>query len=229
MLSPLFFRPPEYTMYAIVRKGGFYPMLDRTLPYFDVIMVRPGHFPQVQAPALPRGYRYRLYRRGDIHHWSAIQTAVAEFDQPEKAAVHFQKEFLSDEAELARRMVFIDDSSGRPVADAAAWWKDDEACGRVALLHWVAVHPDRQGLGLGRAVSSMALSLFASEGPTGDIWLTTQTWSHVAIGLYLSLGFCAHRSHRLGGHANGFAGAVNALQDVLPPAVFAQFVDTSIG
>ena len=41
-------------------------MIDKSIPYYDVIMVRPGFLPSVEAPALPDGYRYALYAPGVI-------------------------------------------------------------------------------------------------------------------------------------------------------------------
>lgn len=204
-------------------------MIDKSIPYFDVVMVRPGHLPHVQAPDLPAGYSYHLYQPGDICRWTAVETAVDEFDEESQARAYFEKSFLPYEGELAQRMAFILDAEGQAVADATAWYAEDTALGRVALLHWVAADPRVQGKGLGRAVTCKALSLFAALGPQGDIWLTTQTWSHVAIGLYLSLGFCAHKTYEIAGHTNGYEGAAGVLQGIMPPAVYQQFVDTAIG
>lgn len=204
-------------------------MLDTSLPYFDVVMVRPGGLPAVKAPPLSEGYRYSMYSPGDEADWAAIETSVAEFDQEEKALEYFGREFLPHAGMLPGRMVFVRDAQGRAVADAAAWWDVDEALGRVCKLHWVATRPEAQGKGLGRAVTCKALSLYPGLGDAGDVWLTTQTFSHVAIGLYLSLGFRAHRTCRIAGHDNGYAGAVSVLQSVMPPRAFAQLTETAIG
>lgn len=204
-------------------------MLDKTIPYFDVIMVRPAGAEAVRVPELPQGYAYRLYQSGDIAGWSRVEHSVDEFDTQAQARGYFMRSYLRHPRELPRRMVFITGPDGLPVATASAWWTDDERLGRVAQLHWVGAMPQVQGKGLGRAVTCKALSLFDTVGPAGDIWLTTQTWSHVAIGLYLSLGFCAHRSYGIAGHTNGFAGAVDVLRGVMPRPAFARFMDTAVG
>lgn len=203
-------------------------MIDKSVPYFDVVMVRPAGSAAVTVPELPVGYGYKLFTPGDEEAWGRIETSVDEFDAQEKALAYFQKEFLSEREEAARRIVFITGPDGKAVANAAAWWKDDVNLGRVALLHWVAVMPQAQGLGLGRAVCTKALERFDHAGPAGDIWLKTQTWSHVAIALYLSLGFCAHKTALLGGK-NGFDGAAGVLHGVMKPQVYEQFVQTAIG
>lgn len=203
-------------------------MIDSSIPYFDVTMVRPKHAADIPVPTLPNGYTYAMYAPGNEQDWSRIETAVREFDATEQATAYFQKEFAPFAQELPRRMVFIENEAHIPVADATAWWKDDPALGRVALLHWVAVIPSEQGRGLGRAVTSMALSRFAQVGPHTDIWLSTQTWSHVAIGLYLSLGFQAHRSMMLDGHENRFDDAAAVLRSVMPKDAFDRFIQTAI-
>lgn len=204
------------------------PVIDKSVPYFDVIMVRPKDAPPVQVPVLPQGYAYRAHRLGDDTAWSAIEASVDEFDTPEQALAHYQKEFAPHEAEMARRTVYVVSPQGVPVANASAWWKQDDTLGEVAMLHWVAAMPQEQGKGLGRAVTCKALSRFETLGPHTDIWLTTQTWSHVAIGLYLSLGFCAHKTYMLAGHKNGYDGAVPVLEKIMPPEVFARFVETAV-
>lgn len=203
-------------------------MIDKSVPYFEMAMCRPGNLPLPKAPALPEGYAYHLYAPGDIAAWSRIETAVDEFDAEEKARAYFEKTFLPFEEELRRRGVFILDADGQAVADATAWWQEDPGLGRVAQLHWVATLPEVQGKGLGRAVVCKALSLYETEGPRGDIWLTTQTWSHVAIALYLSLGFRAHKHYRLGGRKNGYEQALPILERVMRPEMFAQLVDTAL-
>lgn len=204
-------------------------MIDKSVPYFDVVMVRPAGLVAAAVPELPAGYGYRLYAPGDEDAWSRIETSVDEFDAQEKALAYFQKEFLSEGDEAARRIVFITGPDGGAVANAAAWWKDDAELGRVALLHWVAVMPQAQGLGLGRAVCAKALERFVHTGPAGDVWLTTQTWSHVAISLYLSLGFCPHKTALVGGGKNGFDGAAQVLRGVMKPQAYEKFVQSAIG
>ncbi len=203
-------------------------MLDKSIPYFDVIMYLPFAAPLPPVPALPDGYAYTFYAPGDAKCWCEIETSVDEFDSVPQAGEYFRRVFASQPGELSRRMVFVQNPSGDLVANASAWWGDDPDAGRIAMLHWVAVRPGEQGRGLGRAVTAKALSLFPSLGPEGDIWLTTQTWSHAAIDLYLSLGFRAHRLATPMGHKNGFDGASRVLKDVMRPKSYALFMYTSL-
>lgn len=204
-------------------------MLDTSIPYFVVVMARPRALPPMQAPALPHGYAYRFYAPGDAASWAAIKASVNEFDDSRQALAYFEKEFLPYEAALAQRMVFVTDAQGMPVATATAWEADDPLLGRCARLHWVSAMPQVQGKGIGRAVTAKALSVYPEVSPPGDIWLTTQTWSHVAIGLYLSQGFRAHKTQPFMDEKNEYAQAEKVLKDVMPPEVYRQFVETAIG
>lgn len=203
-------------------------MMDKTIPYHDVIMCRPADLPPERMPVLPAGYGARLYLPGDAQHWSRIETAAGEFDKESDARARFEKEFMPHEDALRERLVFVTDAQGMPVANATLWWADDVALGRVSLLHWVAAHPDAQGKGLGKAVCKAALSIEPTVGFGTDIWLTTQTWSWFAIGLYLSLGFRAHKSHLLAGHANQFEDAAKVMRAVMRPKDYMLFMDSAI-
>ncbi len=203
-------------------------MIDKSVPYFPIIMCLPGGTPLPDIPSLPDGYAYRLYTPGNEADWCAVEVSVKEFDHESKAKECFKRTFLPHEPELLRRMVFVADSNGRIVANATAWWGSDESLGTFARLHWVAVMPDFQGKGLGRAVVAKALALFPEVGPKGDIWLTTQTWSHIAVGLYASIGFRMHRSGTPGRDKNGYQEAMNVLRTVMELAVYQKLLETSL-
>ncbi len=118
------------------------------------------------------------------------------------------------------------------MATATAWYARSEL-GYQASLHWVAVMPAYQGLGLGKAVVQQALSLFPALDPGEDVWLHTQTWSHVAVRLYFKLGFRILKTGRTavvtdgGGvkiSANDYAEAIEVLRPVLEPDLLSDLV-----
>lgn len=190
-------------------------MLDKSIPYKSIIMKMP--WARVQAlhdgpePALPAGFTWRYYQDGDIRSWAAVETSVLEFNAPEEAEKYFQENFLPDEAALARRGVYILDENQRPVATATAWYMDSDQ-GHQAALHWVAVRPECQGLGLGKAVVLLALRAAAIEEPGEDVWLHTQTWSHVAVRLYHKLGFTVQKKRTLADGGNDYDEAMPILR-----------------
>jgi len=142
---------------------------------------------QTTEPTLPDGFSFRLFENeADIAHWCRIEASVNEFDSEDQARTHFEKEFGAQLAELQRRCIFIVNQDGLPVATAMGWFSGGAIKNR---LHWIAVSPQYQGLGLGKAVSQMAVTVCAKFSPGQTIWLSTQTWSHRAVVMYGKLGF----------------------------------------
>ena len=192
-------------------------MLDKSIPYKSIIMKMP--WEGVRAllarpePSLPAGFTWRFYQPGDIKNWAAIETSVLEFNTQQDAEAYFAANFLPEEKALACRGVYILDEKGRPVATATAWYMNS-AQGHQAALHWVAVRPECQGLGLGKAVVLLALRAAANEEPEQDVWLHTQTWSHVAVKLYHKLGFAVQRRQTLADSTNEYEEAMALLRQV---------------
>ncbi|MCC8022773.1 MAG: GNAT family N-acetyltransferase, partial [Clostridiales bacterium] len=55
-------------------------MLDKTLPYYHIVMVLPaGRNPCTQPPDVPDGYRLHLYRPGEESLWAELEASVGEF------------------------------------------------------------------------------------------------------------------------------------------------------
>lgn len=168
-------------------------MLDKSLPYIDIIMRRPALGPPPPA-LLPGGYRFAFY--GELtgkggtcmRDWAEIETSVLEFEDVPQAEEYFRRNFLPYPDELKRRMLFVIAPDGARVGTATAWWSDFNGA-RTHWLHWVAVRPEVQGLGLGRAVIYEAVRLLNEINGRREIYLHTQTWSHKAVLLYESAGF----------------------------------------
>ena len=165
-------------------------MLDKSLAYQGFIMkLRRMKLQEITVPDIPQGYHYRLYMPGDDIHWARLEHSVAEFSSYDKALDYFRHDYaLPFEDELQRRCVFVCTDDDVPVATANAWFMES-SLGHNAWLQWISTDPAHQGRGLGRAVIAKALSLFLTVGPSTDIYLHTQTWSHKAIYLYHKLGF----------------------------------------
>jgi len=208
-------------------------MLDKSIPFKHVIMRLDKNIHRYE-PALPQGFRFRYFAIGDEHHWARIEASVLEFENEQKAYEYFCRDYLYRLAELEKRCVFIISPEGVPVATATAWYANSEV-GYQASLHWLGVDPDYQQLGLGKAITKKALSLFAAWEPDESIWLHTQTWSHVAIRMYHSLGFRMLKTGRtaveIGGEKagpvvskNDFAEALEVLKGVFDDAFYKELV-----
>lgn len=165
--------------------------IDLSLPSLSVRMVRsPAPVPECR---LPGGYRMEFYRDGDRAHWVDLEIAVKQFDNREKAAACFEREFPGAE-ERARRMLFVFAPDGSCAGTATAWCNPDGQ-GRV---HWVAVHPAHHGRGIAKALVCRVVEILAELNP-GEIVLYSGTRSHAAIAMYEKLGFTADVPGSAGG------------------------------
>lgn len=162
-------------------------MLDKSLEYIEIVMKRKRGRP-VRNYRLPDGYKFVFYKPDDEIEWAEIETSVDEFETKEKALEYFLEKYHQYSADLERRCLFIEDSSGLKVATFTAWW---EYIGNVRKpwVSWVAVRPGYQGLGLGKAIVSEGMKLMINIEGDVDIYLKTQTWSYRAINIYTEQGF----------------------------------------
>lgn len=143
--------------------------------------------------ALPLGYSFRMFRRGEERLWAEIETAAGEFPDLSSALSRFQREFGPYPDEMEQRCVFLL-HEGRVIGTATAWYRNSESLGKYGVdslpegrLHWVAIHPDFQGRGLARPLVSEAVRLLC--GFYDSAYLTSQTTSFKAIKIYLDYGF----------------------------------------
>ena len=195
-------------------KGGA-ALLDKSLPYFSVIMKRRANTP-IPINDLPPGYSFTSFCPGDEAVWADIETSVGEFSTSEDALRYFQSAYLAtDAARLGARLVFACDPHGEPVGTVTSWWNYTQGR-RNPALHWLAVRSDHQGMGLGKALVSESLRrLVQLEGP-GEVFLHTQTWSHRAIAIYLKAGFTIVAEESFADYPNDYQQAIAILRTVLP-------------
>jgi len=189
-------------------------MLDKSIEYREMIMEMSGEKVLTTAEAvLPQGFTFRLHNgsENDVMHWCRIETAVDEFDTLDEAREYFMEEFYPHMGEVQKRCVFIANKDGLPIATASGWYSKDENGDVLNRLHWVAVCPEYQGLGLGKAVTIKAVNICAKLAPSKKMWLSTQTHSHRAVVMYHKLGFNVQSSHE------DYARAMEVLAEVLTP------------
>ena len=217
-------------------------MLDKSLPYFRVILKRqpgaalPGSSQSTATllgpsqPAatistttpqnvslwgatlpgsLPVGYSFVFYQPGDEQAWAEIETSVCEFAQVSDATAYFARDYLPLQNELQRRTLFVQTAGGEKVATFTAWW-NYTGVRRYPFMHWVAVKPEYQGLGLGKAIIAEGVRLMVAIEGDVVMYIPTQTWSHKAIRLYRWAGFELETEEPAPG------GFVNQTADALP-------------
>ncbi len=188
-------------------------MLDKSIKYYHILMHRPKDSPIPCFP-LPGGYTYREFKKGDEFDWAAIETSVGEFQEEDDALSYFQRNYLPYLSELKRRTIFIADEKGNNIGTSTGWWAYTGKR-RDPWIHWVAVKPGHQGLGLGKAIVAESLRRLVEIEGDRDVYLHTQTWSYKAIGIYLKCGFLISREEGLGGYKNEYREAADLLGDVL--------------
>lgn len=162
-------------------------MLDKSVPYVDVLMHRKAGRPMPPV-CLPAGYSFVPFRAGDEKAWAQIEASVLEFDSEIDALLRFQRDYLPFLPELERRCLFLEAGGGQKVGTAMAWWSYTGRR-RDPWIHWVAVRPEHQGKGLGKAMVAKILALATEMEGDRDIYLHTQTWSYKAIQIYQKAGF----------------------------------------
>ena len=192
-------------------------MLDKSIPYVDVLMHRKSGTP-VPVVQLPDTFSFSFFQAGDEKAWAKIETSVDEFPDTLDALIYFQKEYLPFGSELERRCLFIENAQGEKVATATAWW-NYSGTRRDPWLHWVAVSPQYQNQGLGKAIVAKVLGLMVEIEGDRDFYLHTQTWSHKAIKLYEKLGYAITNEQNLHRYSNAdYAKALEVLREVYAKA-----------
>lgn len=187
--------------------------MDKSLKFYNVYMKRDAGT-TYKKYELPKGYHFKPFKAGDEKHWAEIEGSVDQFDSSLDALIYFQKTYLPYLKELERRHIFIENEDGKKIATAMIWW---EYVGkkRFPWIHWIAVHKDYQGLGLGKAIITECINMMLDIEGDKDAYLHTQTWSYKAIGIYKSEGFYI-TPEKLDGHGdNDYDNAVKEMQSYL--------------
>ena len=175
-------------------------MLDKSVPYVSFLMLRKKGAP---APVynLPDGFKFTLYKPGDEKSWAEIETSVLEFDKEADALEYFGEAFAPYVKDIEKRCLFIENDKGEKIATTTAWWCcPAKRC--IPRVHWVAVKPEYQGLGLGKAIMSECTRLMLELDGDCDFFLSTQTWSHRAVKIYEKFGYAIAGEKKICGDKN---------------------------
>ena len=169
------------------------------------------HLPEF---ALPSGFALRWYQSGDEAHWLRIHLVADHFNEitPEL----FQQQFavaaergLSTSAarrrqpastcedrsgmnsalqDLRKRQCYLLDPRGEAIGTGTAWFNDNFEGARWGRVHWLAIVPEFQGQGLGKAFLSVICRRL-HELRHEQAYLSTSTARIPAIQLYWKFGF----------------------------------------
>jgi ribosomal protein S18 acetylase RimI-like enzyme len=186
-------------------------MLDKSIPYYNVIMKRVKEKPFAIC-GLPDSFSFSGYKKGDEKYWAVIEHSVGEFATIKEGLHFFKKNYLPFESETVKRVFFLNTADHKKIGTITAWWNETPKL-RICSIHWVAIKPEYQSKGLGRPLINYGVQkLLELEGNT-DIYLHTQTWSYKAIALYIKEGFQISELETFGGYRNDFKDAMPVLRE----------------
>lgn len=188
-------------------------MIDRSLEYIPFCMLRKAGTPCPPAP-LAKGFHFRLYEKGDEKNWTEIETSVNEFEDVESAQAYFKKDFTPFGDELYDRMTFLCTDEGEAIGTITAWNGNMIENKILPCIHWVAIKPGYQGLGLGKSLVAHGINRMIELDGDVDFYLATQTWSYKAVGIYKWAGFDLYEGNAVG-RANEYEKAVPVLKELL--------------
>lgn len=164
-------------------------VLDTSVAHIPVLMVLGDHEP-VADVALPVGYRFATWEPHFREPWVRLHVLLGQLPSYEEGLAYFERTYETDPAALSRQMIIVVDEKGE-LAGTSSLWRGDHFGEPRLRVHWVGVDPAHQRRGLARALMLQTIRLFDELVSAGEppLYLTTQTESWPACGMYLKLGF----------------------------------------
>ena len=168
-------------------------VLDTSVPHVPVLMVLDDYEP-VADVELPAGYRFAAWEPRFREPWVRLHVLLGQLPSYDEGLAYFERTYESDPAALERQMILVVDEKDELVGTSSLWRGDHFGEPRLRV-HWVGVSPDHQRRGLARALMLETIRLYDELVPSGEppLYLTTQTESWVACGMYRKLGFVPYR------------------------------------
>jgi ribosomal protein S18 acetylase RimI-like enzyme len=134
-----------------------------------------------KRPELPRGFSVRPLRGiSEVELYVSLQRAAFE---SEKMTVDWRTRTLEHPAYVPEIDLVVVDPQDQPVGFCVCWLRDG-----VGQIEPLGVHPDYQGMGLGRALEAAALGLMWQHGAR-KILVDHVSLNESAIALSTQTGF----------------------------------------
>lgn len=187
-------------------------MIDKTIPYYNVLMRYDGPSMK-ECPAAPEGYRFRGYKAGDENAWAQMEVDNCDFDTFENARNYFINKYSAFPQKLQDSFVGIENQHGK-LCGIVICWDDIRENEMVSTVHWLVTEPSEQGKGLGKALIRMLIYNFSVRNKL-PIYLHTQPWSYVAIAIYIEAGFRLLAEDSFRGYENQSKDALPVLKELL--------------
>ncbi len=197
-------------------------MLDRTIPFYNTIMkcsdYSPGHI------VLPDDFSIVSYRQGYEKEWAELEYAVGDFDSLEAAEKYFTETYLQN-PEMFPNILFLLNRE-RGIVGSCIAWQDMRGEKTVSSLHWLVIQERYQGIGLGRALGTAVMNIYA-ERSAFPVYIHTQPWSWKAVLLYLSLGFRLQKTDTFSHYENEYGKAMAELRKIVSEEQYEQLLRSS--
>ena len=185
-------------------------MLDRTIPFCNTIMKCSDY--EYRKPALPDGFSIVSYQAGYEKEWAKLEYTIGDFDSEAEAEKYFAETYLQ-RAELLPNILFVVNRDHDLIGSCIAW-QDMQGINSVSSLHWLVVDERYQGIGLGRALGTAVMNIYA-ERQDLPVYIHTQPWSWKAILLYISLGFKLQKTVSFSHYENEYEKAMIELGKIV--------------
>jgi GNAT superfamily N-acetyltransferase len=179
----------ETALERTIHTGG--PMSSRPGPAGQELFMIRTTLDDISQVPFPEGFRMRAMRLDEAGLWTDIQRDAEPYFQVQPH--WFEQQFGGDLDAVPCRCFLIVNARGVAVGTVSAWYKDDYHGDRWGQVHWLAVRPAYQRLGLARAAMSFCLTQLARWHDRA--FLGTQTARIGAIRLYLEMGFRPDLEH----------------------------------
>ena len=135
---------------------------------------------------LKNGYKIRWHQPGDKQLWLNIQQKADKHNTI--TASVFDKAFQNSLQLLKDRQCFVFDQKENVVGTATAWFNNNYNGMHYGRVHWVAILPEKQRLGLAKSLMTVICQRLKKLGHD-NAYLTTLSLRIPAINLYLKFGF----------------------------------------
>ncbi len=159
-------------------------MKNKNFTHGQVNMIRP-HLNDIPEFSPPDGCGFRPMTLEDIDLWTDIQRDAEKYISISDDT--FISEFGDDPHMIGRRCFIVTDPDGEGIGVASAWCNSNFRGLDYGRVHWIAIRPYWQGIGLGKATLSYVMQKLAQWHERA--YLVTHTQRIAAVKMYLNFGF----------------------------------------
>ena len=197
-------------------------MLDRTIPFCNTIMKCSDY--EYRNVELPDGFSIVSYQSGYEKDWAKLEYAIGDFGSVTEAEQYFIETYLQ-KPELFSDILFVLNKRKDIVGSCIAWL-DEQGLHKVSSLHWLVVHDRYQGIGLGKALCTAVMNIYAKRKEL-PVYIHTQPWSWKAILLYVSMGFKLQKTDTFSHYENEYEKAMIELRKTVSAEQYKQLQQAS--